>query len=71
MSEEFTADRLREELKKIASKCTELETEILHKDETIRKFTAELAASQAYSGAYRVGCMTLEERVKRTMWVAE
>ena len=66
MSEEFTADRLREELKKSQSKYTELETEILRKDETIRKLTAELAISQTYSGAYHVGGMTLEEHVKKT-----
>ena len=66
MSDEFTADRLREELKKSQSKCAELETEILRKDETIRKLTEELKVTQSLSYAmHRVRDMTLEERVKR------
>ena len=64
MSEEFTADSLREELKKSQSKCAELETEILRKDETIRKLTAELKAFQTCD-AHRVRDMTLQERVRR------
>ena len=65
MSDELTADRLREELKKWQSKCMELETEILRKDETIRKLTAELKVTQAFCAMHRARDMTLEERVKR------
>ena len=65
MAEEFTADRLREELKKSQSKCAELETEILRKEETIRKLTAELKVTQTFCAMHRVRDMTLEERVKR------
>ena len=66
MSEEFTGDRLREELKKSQSKCAELETEILRKDETIRKLTEELKVTQSLSYAmHRVRDMTLQERVRR------
>ena len=66
MSEEFTVDRLREELTKLQLKYSELETEILRKDEKIRNLTAELAASQTLSYAmHRVRDMTLQERVQR------
>src|SRR5437867_13346416 len=65
MAEELTADGLRGELEKSQSKCTELETEILRKDETIRKLTAELAASQTIRLIHRVGDMTLEQLIKK------
>ena len=71
-SEEFTVDRLREELKKSHSKCMELETEILHKDETIQKITAKLAVLQTLSYAmHRVRNITLEERVQKRKEVLE
>ena len=59
MSKEFTVDRLEEELKKSQSKCAELETEILRKDDAIRKLTAELAEAR------RQGYSSLEERIRR------
>ena len=43
----------------------DLETEILRKDETIRKLTAELAASQTFRAIHRVGDMTLKQLIKR------
>ena len=53
-------------MKKSQAKCTELETEILHKDETIRKLTEELKVTQSLSYAmHRVRDMTLQERVQR------
>ena len=62
----MAADRLREELKKLQSKYTDLKTEILRKDETIRKLTAELDTSQTFKTIHRVGDMTLEQLIKKT-----
>src|SRR2546425_1119310 len=65
MLEELTVDRLAEELKKWKSKCEELKTEILQKDESIQKLKTELKVTQALCARHHVRDMTAEERVKR------